>query len=275
MTRRARVRGIEVAYDAAGAEGGEPVVLLHGFPFNRSMWREQVEALRDTHRVITPDLRGHGASEVGAGAATMEEAAQDIASLLDELNVGSASVAGLSIGGYVALAFYRLFPERVRSLVLADTRAQGDTDEARRAREENAGRVLREGMGAIADLMLPKLFAPATLEQNPEVVARVREMILTTKPEGAAAALRGMAVRSDQTDLLKEIRVPVLILVGGEDAITPPADSELMRSRIEGSRLEIIGGAGHVSNVERPAEFNRALAGVLADVRGAGGGGAA
>jgi 3-oxoadipate enol-lactonase len=275
MTRRARVRGIEVAYDLAGEEGGEPVVLLHGFPFNRSMWREQVEALRDTHRVIAPDLRGHGESEVVAGAATMEEAAQDIASLLDELNVERASVAGLSMGGYVALAFYRLFPGRVRSLVLADTRAQADTDEARRTREETARRALKEGMGTIADSMLPKLFAPATLERNPEAVARVREMILKTKPEGAAAALRGMAVRRDQTDLLKEIRVPVLIIVGGEDAITPRADSELMRSRIEGSRLEIIEGAGHVSNIERPAEFNRALAGFLGDVRSVGGKGAA
>jgi pimeloyl-ACP methyl ester carboxylesterase len=155
----------------------------------------------------------------------------------------------------------------VRSLVLADTRAQGDTDEARRTREETAARALKEGMGVIADSMIPKLFAPATLERETGVVARVREMILGTKPEGAAAALRGMAVRRDQTDFLKEIRVPVLILVGGEDAITPPADSEAMRGRIEGSRLEVIEGAGHVSNLERPEEFNRALASFLGSVR--------
>jgi 3-oxoadipate enol-lactonase len=266
-SKRARVRGIEIAYDVAGEEGGTPVVMLHGFPFNRSMWREQAEALRDTHRVITPDLRGHGESEVAPGAATMEEVAKDVASLLDELNVEGASVAGLSMGGYVALAFYRLFPERVRSLVLADTRAQGDTDEARRTREETAGRALKEGMGTIADAMLPKLLAPATHEHKPEVVARVREMILSTKPEGAAAALRGMAVRSNQTELLTEIRVPVLILVGSEDAITPPADSRLMQSRIEGSRLEMIEGAGHVSNLERPEQFNRALLTFLGGLR--------
>ena len=270
MSRRARVRGIEIAYDVAGEEGGAAVVLIHGFPFNRSMWREQVEALRDRHRVVTLDLRGHGESEVVAGAATMEEAAQDIASLLDELNIKSASVAGLSMGGYVALAFYRMFPERVRSLVLADTRAQGDTEEARRAREETAARALKEGMGVIADSMLPKLLAPATHENAPEVVARVREMILKTKPEGAAAALRGMAVRRDQTELLKEIRVPALILVGGEDAITPPADSRAMQEKIEGSRLEVIEGAGHVSNLERPGEFNRALVSFLGGLPGGG-----
>lgn len=266
------MRGIEIAYDVAGDEGDEPVVLLHGFPFNRSMWGAQVEALSETHRVITPDLRGHGESETGAGAATMEEAAQDIAALLDELNIKRASVAGLSMGGYVALAFYRMFPERVRALVLADTRAQADTEEARRTREETAARALEEGMSTIADSMLPKLLAPATHERKPEVVARVREMILKTKPEGAAAALRGMAVRRDQTEFLPEIKVPVLILVGSEDAITPPADSRAMHGRIEGSRLEIIEGAGHVSNLERPEEFNRALVSFLG---GLGEGGAA
>jgi 3-oxoadipate enol-lactonase len=275
MSRRARVRGIEIAYDVAGEEGGEPVLMLHGFPFNRSMWRAQVEALGESCRVVVPDLRGHGESEVVEGAATMEESARDVASLLDELKVESVSVVGLSMGGYVALAFYRLFPERVRALVLADTRSQADTDEARRAREETARRALEEGMGPIADTMLPKLLAPATLEREPEVVARVREMILKTKPEGAAAALRGMAVRRDQTDLLAEMSVPVLVLVGGEDAITPPSDAEAMSRRIEGSRLEIIEGAGHVSNVERPGQFNRALLNFLGGVRTGGRGGAA
>jgi len=254
---RARVRGIEIAYAEAGR--GAPVVLLHGFPFNRTLWREQAAALAGRFRVITPDLRGHGESAAGAGPATMEEMAADVAALLDELKVGRAVVGGLSMGGYVTLAFCRQFPERVRALVLADTRAQADAEEARRAREETARRAEREGMEPIADSMLPKLVAPATLGARPEVVARVREMILATRPEGAAAALRGMAVRRDQTGWLPEISVPTLIVVGREDALTPPADSETMRAKIEGARLEVIEGAGHVSNVERPAEFNRAL----------------
>ena len=257
MTRA--VRGLEMTFDERG--GGPPVVLLHGFPFNHTMWRAQAEALGEGHRVITPDLRGHGGTGLGEGASSsMEEMATDVAALLDELNVSERVVTGgLSMGGYVTLAFYRLFPQRVRALILADTRPQSDTEEARRAREETAQRALREGMQTVADAMLPKLLAPSTREEKPEVFERVREMILATRPEGAAAALRGMAARRDQTDLLQEIDVPTLIIVGSEDALTPPKDSETMHRAIRGSRLVVIEGAGHVSNLERPAEFNRAL----------------
>jgi 3-oxoadipate enol-lactonase len=257
------VRDIAVAYDDAGS--GPPVVLLHGFPFNRSMWRGQARALVETHRVITPDLRGQGDTSLGEteGAATMEEMAADVAALLDELGVEHAVVGGLSMGGYVALAFCRAFTERVRALVLADTRAGADTDEVRRTREENARRALAEGMAPIADAMLPKLLSAETLEHRPEVVGRVREMMLATKPEGAAAALRGMALRRDQTDLLREIEAPTLIVVGGEDAVTPPAEAEAMRGAIKDSRLVRIEGAGHLSNVERPEEFDLALADFL------------
>lgn len=258
MSKLARVRGIEIAYDDVGV--GAPVVLLHGFPFNRSLWCDQVEALVGMHRVITPDLRGHGETTVTDAPATMEMMAEDVAALLDEMGIERVVLGGLSMGGYVTLAFYRHFPERVRALVLANTRPQADTDEARRTREETARKSLQEGMSMIEAAMLPKLLAPATLEHEPEQVARVREMILGTRPEGAAAALRGMAARRDQTDLLSEIKAPTLIIVGSEDAITPPKDSEAMHAKINGARLETIEGAGHVSNVERPTEFNRALA---------------
>ncbi|HKP72257.1 MAG TPA: alpha/beta fold hydrolase [Pyrinomonadaceae bacterium] len=253
----ARVRGIELAYDVSGE--GFPLVLLHGFPFNRTLWRAQVEAFGGRYLVVTPDLRGHGETTATDGAATMEEMAADVAALLDELRLGRVVLGGLSMGGYVALAFYRLFPERVRALILADTRPQADTDEARRNREETATRALNEGMQPLADTMLPKLFTSATDAEHPEVVAHVREMILSTKPQGAASALHGMAVRRDQTELLREITCPTLVIVGSLDAITPVADSEMMNREIRGSSLEVIEGAGHVSNLERPAEFNRAL----------------
>ncbi len=253
----ARVRGIELAYEVAGT--GSPVVLLHGFPFNRTLWREQLEALSERYRVITIDLRGHGETAATPAPATMEEMAGDVAALLDELRIARIVLGGLSMGGYVALAFYRLFPERVRALILADTRPQADTEQARLTREETAVRALSHGMHTIADAMLPKLLAPSTQDERPEVVARVREMIMNTDPQGAASALRGMAVRSDQTELLREINCPTLIIVGNLDLITSPADAELMNREIRGSRLEVIAGAGHVSNIERPAEFNRAL----------------
>ena len=258
------LRGIEIAYEDVGS--GPSVVLLHGYPFNRSMWREQVEELRKTHRVIVPDLRGHGETAVTPGPATMESMALDVAVLLETLNISRATIGGLSMGGYVALAFYRLFPLRVRSLVLADTRPQADTEEAKENREKQAEKALNEGMEGIADALLPKLLAPETVTEQPAIVRRIREMIVGTEPEGAAAALRGMAVRKDHTSFLSRIIAPTLIVVGNKDALTPVADSELMHREIGGSRLRIMEGAGHVSNLEQPEEFNRELVKFLNDV---------
>lgn len=258
------VRGIEMAYDDVGS--GPSVVLLHGYPFNRSMWREQVEELRKNHRVIVPDLRGHGESAVTSGPATMESMALDVASLLESLNISRATIGGLSMGGYVALAFYRLFPLRARSLLLADTRAQADTEEGQQNREHQAEKALNEGMEGIADALLPKLLSPETVAERSDIVRRVREMIVGTEPEGAASALRGMAVRKDQTSFLSRIIAPTLIVVGSEDALTPVADSELMHREIGGSRLRIMEGAGHVSNLERSEDFNRELVKFINDV---------
>lgn len=256
--------GIEIAYDDIGS--GPSIVLLHGYPFNRTMWRDQLDELKQHHRVIIPDLRGHGDSAVTTGSATMQKMAGDVASLLETLNVSRATMVGLSMGGYVALAFYRLFPLRVRSLVLADTRAQGDNEEGKQNREQQAEKALREGMGGIADALLPKLLTTETVEKRPDVVKRLREMMVGTDPEGAAAALRGMAQRQDQTSFLSRIIAPTLVLVGSEDAITPVADAELIHREIGGSRLRIIENAGHVSNMEQPEAFNQALLKFVRDV---------
>jgi 3-oxoadipate enol-lactonase len=261
---RIQLQGIEMAYDEVGA--GAAVVLLHGYPFNRSMWSEQVAALSPGFRVIAPDLRGLGETTVMAGPATMDEMVRDVAALMETLNISRAVVCGLSMGGYVALALYRMFPLRVRGLVLADTRPQADTEEARENREQQAQKALHEGMAGIADAMLPKLLSPETLAGLPQVVARVRDMILKTKPEGAASAQRGMALRNEQTTFLKEIISPTLIIVGREDRITPLADAETMHREIGGSQLEIIEGAGHVSNLEQPEKFNRAIGKFLHDL---------
>ena len=251
------IDNLKIAYTDAGS--GRPVVLIHGYPFNRSLWNEQVEVLSRSHRVIAPDLRGFGESDAAAGTATMNRMAQDVALLLDHLQIARATIAGLSMGGYVALAFYKQLPSRVRALILADTRPQADSEEAKRTRVQQAEQALSEGMASIADAMLPKLLTPETVSKRPDIVKRVRDMMLKTKPEGAAAALRGMAERDDQTALLAKITVPALILVGAEDAITPVADSEKMNHAIAGSRLAVLGNAGHVSNLERTEEFNAAL----------------
>lgn len=258
MSKDAQVLNrVEIAYDDVGS--GPAVVLLHGYPFNRSLWRDQVAVLQKEHRIIAPDLRGHGESAVAPSPSTMELMAGDVAGLLDNLDIAQATIGGLSMGGYVALAFYRRFPSRVRSLILAATRAQGDNDEAKRNREVQATKARQEGMEGIADALLPKMLTSDTVTKRPEIVKHLRGMMASTDPEGAAAALEGMAIRQDQTSLLSQIVVPTLILVGSEDAITPPADAELMHREIPRSRLEIIEGAGHVLNLEKPEEFNAAL----------------
>src|ERR1043165_6463112 len=218
-----QIDNIKMAYTEAGS--GRPVVLIHGYPFNRSLWNEQVAALSESYRVIAPDLRGFGESDSSNETATMNRIAQDIAALLDHLGIPRATFGGLSMGGYVTLAFYKQFAARVRALILADTRATPDTTEAKQNRAQQAEKALAEGMAGIADAMLPKLLTPETVGKRPEIGKRVRGMMLKTKPEGAAAALRGMAERDEQTSLLSKITVPTLILVGAEDAITPVPDS--------------------------------------------------
>jgi len=257
----ANLDDIQLAYDDRGS--GSPAVLIHGFPFNRSLWNEQIEALSGSHRIITPDLRGFGESESSSGTATMRRMAEDVARLMDALEIENATLGGLSMGGYVVLAFYKQFPARVSGLVLADTRPQADTEEAKQGRAQQAERALAEGMATIADAMLPKLLTPETVAKRPSVVKRVRDMMMSTKPAGAAAALMGMAAREDQTELLSTINVPTLIMVGRNDAITPVQDSQNMHERISGSRLVIIENAGHVSNIEQAERFNAELGSFL------------
>lgn len=252
-----RIDDIQLAYDDVGM--GSAVVLLHGYPFNRSLWNEQTEALTSRYRVVTPDLRGFGESDSSEGPATMNRMAEDIAKLMDHLGIDQAVIGALSMGGYIALAFLKQYPSRVKALVLADTRAQADTEEGKQTRFQQAEKALSEGMASIVDAMLPKLLTPETVSKRPEVVKRVRDMMLKTKPQGAASALLGMAEREDQSGFLSTIRVPTMIMVGRDDAITPVADSEKMQSKIATSRLVVIENAGHVSNLEQTEQFNFAL----------------
>jgi 3-oxoadipate enol-lactonase len=260
MTRK-RIDDIELAFTDVG--DGPAVILIHGYPFNRSLWTELAESLLDRYRVVIPDLRGFGESDASAGPATMNRMAEDVAKLMDHLEIEQAVIGGLSMGGYVALAFCKQYPTRVRALVLADTRAQADTEEGKQTRAQQAEKARSEGMAGIADAMLPKLLTPDTVSKRPEVVKRIRDMMLKTKPEGAAAALMGMAQRDDQTEFISSIDVPALILAGREDAITPLADSEAMHAKINGSRLVVIENAGHVSNLEQTEQFNNAVRGFL------------
>jgi len=252
------VSEIQLAYDDLGS--GSAVILLHGYPFDRSMWRAQIDFLRDAgFRAIAPDLRGLGETKSSGEITTMDEMARDVVALMGQLKIDQAAICGLSMGGYVALDFVHLFPSRVNALVLAGTRAPADNEQEKLVREQQAQRMLSEGMSFVADATLSKLLAPRTLAEKPEVITHVREMILRSDPKGAAAAQRGMAVRRDYSDDLPSINVPTLVVVGREDPIRPVADSRFMHDRIRDSRLEIIEDAAHMTNMEQPETFNGAL----------------
>lgn len=260
-----KIGSVTLAWEEAGR--GLPVVLLHAFPLNRRMWEPQRDALARRYRVITPDFRGHGKSEVPAEDSTMERLAEDVRGLLDELKLERVVLGGLSMGGYVAFAFYRKYAARVAALILADTRAAADSEEGRQGRYELAAVAEKEGSGAVAERMLPKLLAASTHQNQPQVVAAVREMILSTSPAGIARALRGMAARPDSSDLLPRIHCPTLVLVGEQDTLTPPAEAEKLAQAIPGARLEIIAGAGHLSNLEQPARFTHLVEDFLAGLK--------
>ena len=260
---RIKTNSVETFFDDEGS--GPAVVFLHGFPFNRSMWRDQFEALKG-HRMIAPDLRGLGETVADDAIATMDQMAHDVAALLDALQLERAVVCGLSMGGYVALEFCHFFPERVNGLVLAGTRAPADNAEEKQNRERQATRLLAEGMKGIADETLPKLLARETLAGKAEVVNRVRQMIDSTDPRGAAAAQRGMAARRDYSAGLARINVPTLVVVGREDTIRPLSDAQFMHDNIRKSRLEVIENAAHVSNMEQPGVFNAAFSQFLSQL---------
>lgn len=255
---KTELNGINIEYRDEGA--GLPVIFLHAFPLNQTMWDDQVAALRNQCRVVTLDLRGFGRSDVPQGPYRMDQMAADVRALMTVLNLDEAVLVGLSMGGYIALALYRNYPEAVRALVLADTRASGDTHEARGRRLKSAERAELDGCKAIARDMVPLLLGRSTLENRPSVVERVQAMIESNSPQGIAAAQRGMAERRDSTYILAGIDFPVLIVVGSEDTLTPVAEAESLRNGIPGARLCVIESAGHLSNVERPDAFNTALA---------------
>ena len=255
--------GIEIAYDDVGS--GTPVVFLHGFPHNRTLWAPQVNALVDRARCIATDLRGCGET-TAAPPYSMDQYADDVAALMDALRVERAVIAGLSMGGYAAFAFWRRHRERVRALVLADTRAGADSDEGRVKRREMITLARERGSSAVADAMITGMVGKSTREKSPEIVDVVYRMLIAAPVDGVIGALEAMMTRPDSTPTLGSIDAPVLIVVGEEDALTPVKESQFMHDAVHGSRLEVLSGAGHVSNLERPAAFNHVLSEFLSSL---------
>ncbi len=249
--------GLRLAYTDTGR--GLPVLFLHGFPLNRSMWDKQVDALSLRYRILTIDLRGHGESDAPLWRYSVEEFADDVTALLDHLKLQQVVLVGLSMGGYVAFAFTRRYRHRLHGLILTDTRAQADTVEGRKGRFHLAQTAHTKGPAAVAEVMLPKLLAPETLRSDPSLVQRLRSMIETMPLSGIAGDLMAMADRPDSVSLLPSITCPTLVVVGEQDQATPVADARLMADSIPGARLSIIPQAGHLPNLEQPEQFNRIL----------------
>lgn len=258
--------GRRLAWLEAGA--GWPVILLHAFPFKAELWRAQLDAVPAGWRFIAPDLRGFGRAplrrlevEGGAAALTVDDYAADVLALMDALKIDDAVIGGLSMGGYVAFAMFRMAPRRFAGMILADTRPQADTAQARGARAELRALLAERGSSAVAGQMLPKLFSPAA---PVDVVAAGRQMIESADPAAIDAAIGALMERPDSTPDLPRMTHGTLVIAGEEDAITPVADARAMQSAIPRSTLTVIPGAGHLSNLERPEIFSRALADFLA-----------
>ncbi len=266
-----RVDGRRIGYDDTGGPG-PPLVLLHGFPLDRTSWDAQLPALAGT-RVIRVDLRGCGESEPSDGPALMEALAGDVAGVLDALQVERAALAGHSIGGYVALAFFRMYEERVAGLALVASHTAADASqqaapgalaaqrELAAGRDDLAARLEREGtMDAAVESYLPRYLAPHAYRERPELVERVRALMARQHPAGCAQLVRGMKQRVASDDLLPDVRVPALVLAGAEDAYLSPASLRATASALPEGAFVLLEQVGHLPQLEAPERTARALA---------------
>lgn len=249
-----------------GPADGIPLVLVHGFPFDARMWRLQLDSLAHTARLIAYDIRGFGRSPAGDGQVTMETYVDDLLAVLDAEGVRRAVLCGLSMGGYVILRAAEREPGRVRGLVLCDTKSAADPDGTKLARAATLRRVKEEGTGFLVEEFPSKVLVPSTLEERPEVVEAVREMIAAASGTGICGALLAMAGRTDTTEALADMDVPALVIVGEEDPITPPATGRAMAERLPRAELRVVSGAGHLSNLDNPREFDAALLNFLREL---------
>jgi 3-oxoadipate enol-lactonase len=265
----AAVSDTTLAYADRGR--GPLVLLVHGFPLDHTMWNPQIEALADHYRVLAPDLRGFGQSQLGridaSRGVSMEQYADDLVALLDALRMSEPVVlVGLSMGGYIAWQFVRKHAQRLRALVQLDTRAVADNDEARAGRMKMAEHVAEWGAARVAEMMGPKLFRQEAFAKQPEIIAATRRVVEATNPTAIAAAQRGMATRPDVTDMLRKIQVPTLVIVGDQDAISPPPEMKTVADAIPGAEYVVIADSGHMTTLENPQAVNGALLQFLARI---------
>ncbi len=256
LTKRVDGRSFNIRIEGAG----EPILFVHGFPLDQTMWKHQIDHFSKSLQVIAPDLRGFGESSSAEGTVEMKDFADDLAGILDALEIKKpVHFCGLSMGGYIAWEFVQRHPGKVKSLILCDTKASPDSEEAKANREQTAQRVLAEGPEFLAIAMAEKLFSPHTIAENPDVVKRTQSLIRSTNPNSIAAALRGMAVRADMDVALQSIDVPTLAIVGEDDQLTTPDVMKEMAKGISNAQFVEVQQAGHMSPLEQPKFVNQAI----------------
>jgi pimeloyl-ACP methyl ester carboxylesterase len=252
---RTTISGISLGYTNEGHN--VPLLFVHGFPLSRGAWQKQIDALRSSYRVIAPDLRGFGESEAGTGAVSMEQYAEDVCELLQQLKTGPVVLIGHSMGGYVSFAFLRRYPHLIRGLVLVGTKAGKDTPEGAAGRRATAEKVQAKGVEVVIEAMVPKMLAA---DNHDEAMAKqVRDLMTPSKSAGIVGALLGMAERPDATAELAGVSVPTLVITGADDTLIPATESEKLAQTIPGSQLNIIPHAGHLVAFEQADKFNHVL----------------
>jgi len=263
---RLQVNNIIISYSDEGPEEAPVVIFIHGFPFNKSMWRTQAEALKENYRVIAYDVRGHGNSDAGHEDFSIDLFTNDLISFMDKLQLNKVILCGLSMGGYIALNAVEKHPHSIDALILCDTQCAADTPEGKEKRRKVIESIRKNGVEQYAGESIKHLFAPESLTTKEKEVAVIREMILNTSSQTLCNTLLALSERKETCKKLFAIEIPVLLLVGKEDKITPPAAAQFMHENIPGSALSIIEHAGHVSNLENPAEFNLQLENFLSRI---------
>lgn len=260
------INNLSVSYTDEGRMESPVIIFIHGFPFNKSMWNPQVNFLRDNYRPIAYDIRGHGNSGTGMEAFSINLFADDLISFMDTLKIDKAILCGLSMGGYIALNAIEKHFKRFDALILSDTQCIADTPEAKEKRLKAIENIRKTGVEKYAEESIKNLFAPESFKTRVKEIADIKEMIIKTSGQSLCNTLLALSERKETCTKLSAIKVPVLIMAGSEDKITPPAAARYMHERINGSQLQIIDHAGHLSNLENPDEFNIMLKKFVASV---------
>lgn len=263
IEKKIEVNGVQISYQEAGSANALPIVFIHGFPFNKTMWAGQLAAFKKKYRPIAYDVRGHGKSEAGSDDFSIDLFADDLLALMDGLKIKQAVVCGLSMGGYIALNAIQKQPERFAALVLADTQCGADTPEGKEKRMKTIAFIEKNGLEVYAEESLKNLFASTSFQSHAQEVKFIHQSILNTPAEVVCKTLQALADRKESCNALPKIKIPVCVIVGNGDKITPPAVAQKMADAIAAVNLVIVEDSGHLTNLENPDSFNQALTSLL------------